>query len=87
MRAEGNRTGVSFDDRVPAGDADAEMVQPVLVQLLAVRNQQDEVQVEIRPDEGGVAMRPFFRPDPEQPGVEAGALGEVADPDTGVKFL
>jgi hypothetical protein len=70
---------VGVNDGLPVRHLDAEVVEGVVVEGLPVRDHQHEVQLQIATDEGRVAMRPFLRPDAEQPSVPARAARQVAD--------
>ena len=48
-----------------------------MVQLIAVGDEQYEIQLEIRSDERRIAMGPFVGPGVEEPGIETDAFGKA----------
>ena len=78
---------VCVDDRATIGDANAEMEERVVMQDIAVRHEQYEVQVEVGSNERGVTVGPFPGPGSKQPGIEPNAVRERGDPNAAVKLL
>ncbi len=70
----GRRELVGPNDRGLASDGNTEVVERVSVRLLGVGDDEHGVRVQLRPNEGRVAMCPLLRLGAEEPSVEARAL-------------
>ena len=67
-------------------DIDAEMIGGVVMQRLAIRDEQNEVEMKIVADECGRSIRPLLRPGRAQPGIQSNAARYLRDSDAGVKL-
>lgn len=87
MGVDGERPMICVHHRDLIRNPESQMIECAVVQRLAVGNEQHEIQMKVRTDQGCIAMGPFLGPSREQSGIEPHVFGQVAHPDAAVEFL